>query len=211
MSRNALILTRRALFAFLPISITAIVLSTYPAPNPHAYGMSVVQVQFSPDGRWIVSASFDKSVKLWDGVKGTFVASFRGHVRPVYKVSWSSDSRLIVSGSSDSTLKVCPTFSVQVDTPLLVLIYGCLMVICSRSGSSHSTFKIRPASALPVVLVLCLSSKSRLVIFGTSDNILKCISLAPLFDLLSGVNVLVIGIIRDTQLFLHLTNSMAGY
>ncbi len=65
-----------------------------------------LQVQFSPDGRWIVSASFDKSVKLWDGIKGTFVTTFRGHVRPVYQVSWSSDSRLVVSGSSDSTLKV---------------------------------------------------------------------------------------------------------
>ena len=69
---------------------------------------AVGQVQFSPDGRWIVSASFDKSVKLWDGLKGTFVASFRGHVRPVYQVSWSADSRLVVSGSSDSTLKVHP-------------------------------------------------------------------------------------------------------
>lgn len=66
----------------------------------------VLQVQFSPDGRWIVSASFDKAVKLWDGVKGTFITTFRGHVRPVYQVSWSSDSRLVVSGSSDSTLKV---------------------------------------------------------------------------------------------------------
>ncbi|KAL3140994.1 hypothetical protein ABBQ32_005511 [Trebouxia sp. C0010 RCD-2024] len=64
------------------------------------------QVQFSPDGRWIVSASFDKAVKLWDGVKGTFITTFRGHVRPVYQVSWSSDSRLVVSASSDSTLKV---------------------------------------------------------------------------------------------------------
>ena len=65
-----------------------------------------MQVQFSPDGRWLVSASFDKAIKLWDGVKGTFVATFRGHVGPVYQVAWSADSRLFVSGSKDSTLKV---------------------------------------------------------------------------------------------------------
>lgn len=64
------------------------------------------QVQFSPDGRWILSASFDKSIKLWDGVKGTFLATFRAHVGPVYQIAWSSDSRMFVSGSKDSTLKV---------------------------------------------------------------------------------------------------------
>lgn len=26
------------------------------------------------------------AVKLWDGLKGTFVATFRGHVGPVYQV-----------------------------------------------------------------------------------------------------------------------------
>ena len=63
-------------------------------------------MQFSPDGRWLVSASFDKAIKLWDGLKGTFVATLRGHVGPVYQVAWSADSRLFVSGSKDSTLKV---------------------------------------------------------------------------------------------------------
>ena len=63
-------------------------------------------VQFSPDGRWLLSASFDKSVQLWDGMTGKFVATFRGHVGPVYQVSWSADSRMFVSGIKDSTLKV---------------------------------------------------------------------------------------------------------
>ncbi len=63
-------------------------------------------VKFSPDGRLIASASFDKSIKLWDGKTGKFIATLRGHVQQVYQLSFSSDSRLLVSGSADSTLKV---------------------------------------------------------------------------------------------------------
>ncbi|KAA0048388.1 notchless protein-like protein [Cucumis melo var. makuwa] len=66
----------------------------------------VNHVYFSPDGQWVASASFDKSVKLWNGITGKFVAAFRGHVGPVYQISWSADSRLLLSGSKDSTLKI---------------------------------------------------------------------------------------------------------
>jgi ribosome assembly protein 4 len=67
---------------------------------------TVIQVQFSPDGRLIASASFDKSVKLWDSLSGAFLATLRGHIQRVYEVAWSADSRLLVSASADSTLKV---------------------------------------------------------------------------------------------------------
>ena len=60
---------------------------------------------FSPDGRFLASASFDKSVKLWDASTGKFITTLRGHVGAVYQVCWSSDSRQILSGSRDSTLK----------------------------------------------------------------------------------------------------------
>ncbi|XP_073971799.1 notchless protein homolog 1 [Rhodnius prolixus] len=63
-------------------------------------------VKFSPDTRIFASASFDKSIKLWDGKTGKFITTLRGHVRSVYMISWSADSRLLVSGSADSTLKV---------------------------------------------------------------------------------------------------------
>lgn len=76
-------------------------------------------VQFSPDGRYVLSASFDKSVRLWDGVTGKFIATLRGHVGPVYQVSWSADSRLFCSASKDSTIKVWEvrTLKMKVELP----------------------------------------------------------------------------------------------
>lgn len=62
-------------------------------------------VKFSPNGRIIASASFDKSIKLWESNTGKYITSLRGHVQAVYSISWSADSRLLVSGSADSTLK----------------------------------------------------------------------------------------------------------
>lgn len=64
------------------------------------------EAAFSPDGRMIASASFDKSIKIWNGVTGKFIATLRGHVQRAYLVSWSSDSRLLCSCSADSTVKV---------------------------------------------------------------------------------------------------------
>jgi ribosome assembly protein 4 len=67
---------------------------------------AVNHLAFSPDGRLLASAGFDKKVKLWDGRTGKFLTTFVGHVRPVYQVAWSADSRLLASASSDSTVKV---------------------------------------------------------------------------------------------------------
>ncbi|CAG9786815.1 unnamed protein product [Diatraea saccharalis] len=79
----------------------------------------VNDVKFSPDTRIIASASFDKSVKLWEGVTGKFITTLRGHVQAVYMVAWSADSRLLLSSSADSTLKVwsMKTKKLELDLP----------------------------------------------------------------------------------------------
>lgn len=64
---------------------------------------------FSPDGRYIASAGFDKKVKVWDGRTGKFMVSFAGHVGHVYQVAWAADSRFLASASKDSTVKVWNT------------------------------------------------------------------------------------------------------
>ena len=66
----------------------------------------VSHVSFSPDARYMASASFDKKVKIWDGNTGKFIATCTGHVGAVYQLCWSADSNYLVSASKDSTLKV---------------------------------------------------------------------------------------------------------
>eukprot|EP00915_Cephaloidophora_sp_WS-2016_P011922 GHVH01017363.1.p1 GENE.GHVH01017363.1~~GHVH01017363.1.p1 ORF type:complete len:546 (+),score=64.53 GHVH01017363.1:33-1670(+) len=66
-------------------------------------------IQFSPNGKFLASASFDKTVRLWDGLHGRYLSRFRNHVGRVYRVSWAPDSRWLVSASQDSTLKLWDT------------------------------------------------------------------------------------------------------
>jgi ribosome assembly protein 4 len=67
---------------------------------------AVNHIAFSPDGRFVASASFDKKIKLWCGKTGRFLATLTGHVSPVYQVTWSADSSFVASASKDSTVKV---------------------------------------------------------------------------------------------------------
>ena len=93
--------------------------TTKPIARMTGHQKLVNHVAFSPDGRFIVSASFDNSIKLWDSRDGKFISTFRGHVASVYQVAWSSDCRLLVSCSKDTTLKVWDvrTKKLSVDLP----------------------------------------------------------------------------------------------
>jgi hypothetical protein len=61
---------------------------------------------FSSDGSRIVSASFDKTLKLWDAQTGAELATLEGHAGSVNACAFSPDGRRIVSGSDDETLKL---------------------------------------------------------------------------------------------------------
>jgi hypothetical protein len=60
----------------------------------------------SPDGTWIVSASRDNTLKIWDAQTGQVRLTLRGHTTSVNSCAVSHDGVWIVSASSDNTLKV---------------------------------------------------------------------------------------------------------
>ncbi len=66
----------------------------------------VLAVAVSPDGRFIVSGSDDRTVKVWERESGRLLRSLEGHTDGVNAVAVSPDGRFIVSGSKDRTVKV---------------------------------------------------------------------------------------------------------
>ena len=67
----------------------------------------LVSVALSPDGRHIVSGSYDKIVQVWDAQTGQQVGNpLQGHTSSVSSVAFSPDGRHIVSGSWDNTIRV---------------------------------------------------------------------------------------------------------
>ena len=68
---------------------------------------AVSSVAYSPDGRHIVSGSWDNTIRVWNATTGQCVAGpFQGHTREVNSVAYSPDGRHIVSGSIDKTIRV---------------------------------------------------------------------------------------------------------
>ena len=68
------------------------------------HGRYVHSVNFSPNGKTLVSGSDDKTIKLWNVETGQKLHTFEGHGGPVYSVNFSRNGKTLVSGSGDKTI-----------------------------------------------------------------------------------------------------------
>ncbi|KAI5122684.1 hypothetical protein M0805_009737 [Coniferiporia weirii] len=165
-------------------------------------------VAYSPDGRHIVSGSYDNILRIWDAhTGGTVREPLIGHSSSVWCVAYSPDGRHIMSGSSDETLRTWDAWTGSpVGEPLMGHSSWVMSVAYSPdgrqivSGSSDTTVGIWDAKTRsPVgeplighsnsVLSVAYSPDGRYIVSGSHDCTLRIWDVQmvnPVGELLTG-------------------------
>ena len=75
----------------------------------HAHIIS--SLTFTPDGKHLLSGSYDQTMKLWNVSTGKEIKTFKGHTDVIYSTSISANGELALSGCWDGSIKLWNTSS----------------------------------------------------------------------------------------------------
>lgn len=74
-----------------------------------AHSHFVEDLDIAANSKYAISASWDKTLRLWDLSKGTSTQTFVDHTKDVLTCSFSADNRQIASGGRDNCIKIWNT------------------------------------------------------------------------------------------------------
>lgn len=66
----------------------------------------ITSVSYNPNGQLLISASSDRTIRLWNAPEGRVLHILRGHSEDVYTVACSPDGRMLATGSGDRTVRL---------------------------------------------------------------------------------------------------------
>ncbi|MFL5626166.1 MAG: WD40 repeat domain-containing protein [Ktedonobacteraceae bacterium] len=143
----------------------------------------------SPDGRLGLSASQDKTLRLWDVNSGETLRVFQGHTESVDTCAFSPDGRVALSTSADSTMRLWDVHNgktLRVFTGHTEIVNGCAFSPDGRlalSASQDKTLRlwdVHSGETLRVfqghrssVEACAFSPDGRLALSASEDNTLR--------------------------------------
>lgn len=146
----------------------------------------IYSVCISQDGKWAVSASRDKTAKIWNLDNKSEEGTLTGHTKSIYSVCMSNDSRYIITGSEDNSIRIWNFNDRSLETILnghTGTVYSVCMSLDGAwiiSGSGDKTVKIwnfqnRSEEATLTghtnyVSSVCISQDGKWIISGGCDN-----------------------------------------
>jgi WD40 repeat protein/serine/threonine protein kinase len=89
---------------------TGVELESMPNDPEHVEHTGVISsLAFSPDGSRLATASWDRSIRLWDVEKRQRIATLHGHMNEVLSLAFAADGQSLITGARDGSVKIWKT------------------------------------------------------------------------------------------------------
>jgi WD40 repeat protein len=135
----------------------------------------VMSIAFGPDSQWLVSASQDTTLKLWDLRTGRELRAFAGHRGMVWKTALTPDGKVLVSAGTDGAVKLWEIetgrelHSLSGQTPVWSLALS-LDGGTIAAGNKDGTIRVWPVSTTRKVKTLRETDEVNGLAFGSNGE-----------------------------------------